>query len=453
MRRARSVRTRILLALMQTTLLTLTIATGLSALMDLSLFRDHLLRDLRVLAAVVGENSAAALAFNSPESAEENLATLSVEPQVRAAVIYDADGVLFARWQAAERAADGPAGPAVELEHLIRLDGEVLGRLVLDVRLSELASQARTYLGLASGVVLLTLVLALGLAIGLQRQITAPLNALEAAARRVSEHQEFSFRVPNQSRESEVGALIAAFNQMLARIEQREQALDEANAALRRLAHQSSLIEENERERLSAELHDGPMQKLALAQIQLTAAEQAQGEARPDADSIEVDEQRAAGISLMRDAMRELRTLQFELSPPVLQQRGLAAALAWLAGDTRARWGIDIRCEVIEPVPALGREVSIMLFQCARELVHNIIKHASAGSALIRLADRDHRLELLVKDDGVGFDLEGAMARLERGEVYGLFSIRERMRLVGGHLAIEAGTKGTRVSLSVPWSK
>ena len=83
MRRPRSIRTRLLLALMLMTLLTLTIATGLSALMDLKLFRDHMLRDLQVLAAVVGENCISALVFDSPTSAERNLTTLAREYQVQ----------------------------------------------------------------------------------------------------------------------------------------------------------------------------------------------------------------------------------------------------------------------------------------------------------------------------------------------------------------------------------
>ena len=99
MRQPPSIRRRLLLALMLMTLLTLAMATGLSALMDLRLFRDHMLRDLQVLAAVVGESCVSALVFNSKESAEQRLATLAGEYQIRSATLYDAQHQPFALWQ------------------------------------------------------------------------------------------------------------------------------------------------------------------------------------------------------------------------------------------------------------------------------------------------------------------------------------------------------------------
>jgi len=235
MRRPRSIRTRLLLALMLMTLLTLTIPTGVSAVMDLRLFRDHMLRDLQVLAAVVGENCVSSLVFDSPDSAERNLATLTREYQVRSATLYDAKDAAFGRWQGPPEASSSPAA-TIAIEHLLQFDQQPVGRLVLDIQLDELARQRRDYAWFASALALLTLVTALLLALWLQRRIARPILELVDATREVSERQDFSLRVPTPRAEREIGTLVKGFNQMRAQIEQRETALDQANATLRRLA-------------------------------------------------------------------------------------------------------------------------------------------------------------------------------------------------------------------------
>jgi signal transduction histidine kinase len=447
MRQPRSIRTRLLLALMLMTLLTLTIASGVSALMDLRLFRDHMLRDLQVLAAVVGENCVSALVFNSPESAERNLATLSVEYQVRSATLYDAKNAAFARWQRPSEASSSPA-PRIAIEHLLEFDRQPVGRLVLEIQLDELARQRRGYAWFASALALLTLAAALLLALWLQRRIARPILELVDATRAVSERQDFSLRVPTPRAEREIGTLVTGFNQMLAQIEQRETALNQANATLRRLAADLSLLEETEKARLAAELHDGPMQKLALAQMQIDAAIAADDD---DDSRGEAAQQLSAGIELMREAIGELRTLQFELSPPVLHKRGLSAALDWLAGNTRERWGIDLRFAVDADLPRLSRRQSVILFQCARELVHNLIKHSGASRGMIRLTADTEGLALRLEDNGRGFD--AANTELYNGATggsYGLYSVRERLRLLGGTLDIQSDLGGALLLIRLP---
>lgn len=231
MRRPRSIRTRLLLALMLVMLFTLSIATGLSAVMDLKLFRDQMLRDLQVLTAVVGENCISALVFNSPTSAERNLATLAREYQVEAATLYGAEQAPFARWQWVP--AETPSrGTAVVIEHPLRFDERPIGRLAVEVRLEELARQVRDYAWFASAVALLTLAAALLLALWLQRRIARPILELVGAAREVSEQQDFSLRVPVPRAEREIGTLVQGFNRMLAQIEQREAALDQAKVSM-----------------------------------------------------------------------------------------------------------------------------------------------------------------------------------------------------------------------------
>ncbi len=446
MRAPRSIRTRLLLALMLMTLLTLAVATGLSAVMDLKLFRDHMLRDLRVLAAVVGENCVSALVFDSPESAERNLATLASEYQVRTAILFDAGGRSFARWEGTDSGA-GSSAATLSIEHRLEFDQRPIGRLVLEVRLYELERQARSYAWLAGGLALVTLAIALALALWLQRRIARPVLDLVDATRTVSERQDFSLRVSAPRADREIDTLVQGFNRMLAQIEQREAALDAANGALRQLAADLSLMEETEKARLAAELHDGPIQKLALAQMQIDSASRAAGTS--GRDTAEAAQQLAAGVALMREAIAELRTLQFDLSPPVLHTRGLGAALEWLAGDVGERWGIAMRCVVEDGLPALGRLQTVTLFQCARELVVNLIKHSGARNGTISLRGDAGGLELVVEDDGRGFagspDHEPSA-----GGGYGLHSVRERLSLLGGSLWIRPTEPGARVIIRLP---
>jgi len=450
-RPSRSIRTRLFVALMAMTLLTLVFATGLSAVMGLKLFRDHMLRDLEVLAAVVGQNCVAALTFDSPESAGRNLATLAREYQVERATLLDAEGEPFALWR--RPAVTGSPGLdwRAEIVHPLELDGQPLGRLVLEVRLAELERQIRLYVAVAAVLVTATLALALLVALWLQRRLARPVLELVEAARSVGARQDFSVRVRVPRAEREIGTLVISFNQMLAQIEQREADLDRANAALRQLAKELSLLEENEKARLSTELHDGPMQRLSLAQMRFQLSAAAAGEtADPKAN-----QDMQAGIELLREAIAELRTLQFALSPPVLHQRGLGAALDWLAGDTRERHGIALRCMLADELPELDRDTAVMLFQCARELVYNMIKHAGAESGTMALAMDADGLRLTVEDDGRGFAADGDGAgRPESGGGYGLYSVRERLKLLDGSLEVSSPTRedgrGARLIIRLP---
>ena len=145
MRRPRSIRSQLLLALMLMTLLTLTLVTLLSADMDLKLFRDQMPRDLRVFAAVVGENCVSSLVFDSPESAELNMSTLADEYQIRSATLYDAWDRPFAGWQRSPPEPRSNRVALVEIAHPVRFDDRPIGRLVLVAGLHELERQTRTY--------------------------------------------------------------------------------------------------------------------------------------------------------------------------------------------------------------------------------------------------------------------------------------------------------------------
>jgi signal transduction histidine kinase len=215
-----------------------------------------------------------------------------------------------------------------------------------------------------------------------------------------------------------------------------------ANAALQRLAKEICLVEEREKKRLATELHDSPMQKLALAQLQLASAAK-----HRDAES---EQALAIGVDLLRDALQELRTLQFDLSPPVLYQEGLAVALRWLAAQTTQRLGVELSFEERGIPRPLGQELALILFQCVRELVHNLVKHAAASRGRMELEYLSDAVRVVVSDDGKGFAPDVPRLRSDAQSGYGLYSVRERLGLWGGRLAIDSSGAGTRATVEVP---
>jgi signal transduction histidine kinase len=216
--------------------------------------------------------------------------------------------------------------------------------------------------------------------------------------------------------------------------------LNRANARLRHLARDVSLAEERERRRLAGELHDSPMQKLALAQMQFGAL------GRDPAS--ESGERLETGLGLMREAIDELRSLQFELSPPMLYREGLAPALRWLASRATERTDVEFSFCGTEGAERLPQDLAVFLYQCARELVYNAARHAAARVCTIELAVDAGQAVLTVTDDGAGF----APVPREQGRAggFGLFSIRERLALFGGELSIGSDGTGTRARIAMP---
>jgi signal transduction histidine kinase len=341
----------------------------------------------------------------------------------------------------------------VEVAQPLQFDGRPIGRLVLETRLEELERQVRDY-GLSAGLLaMLTLGAALAVALRLQRRISGPILRLAAKTREISERPDPEQRITEPASFEEIDTLVRGLNAMLAAIEEREvalasqaEALDRSNARLRALTTELSLVEERERKRLASELHDSAMQKLAVAQMQIASAVD---DPEPDTPAPS-DERLRVGLSLIRETLRELRSLQFELSPPALYLGGLPRALESLAAHTTARFGIVMDFVQSGRLPELDLDLAVVLYQCARELVYNLIKHAKADCGTIGLRHRGDVLELRVEDDGRGFAPGAERRAADATGGYGLYSIRERLALLGGSLDLESSARGARVTVRLP---
>lgn len=224
---------------------------------------------------------------------------------------------------------------------------------------------------------------------------------------------------------------------------QREEESLRYQSQLRSLSSELSLTEERERRRIAQELHDRIGHALAHASLKLrqvkhaTAAE----DPGPALDAV---------YRLIDQTIQDTQTLTFELSPPILYDLGLEAALDWLAEQTYSQHGIVVDfTDDMRPKP-IDESLRILLFQAVRELMFNIVKHARATRAGIAISLEDDQVRIVIKDNGVGFEASEKDRRIKKGG-FGLFSIRERLMHQGGRLEIASSSAtGSRVTLISP---
>ncbi len=222
-----------------------------------------------------------------------------------------------------------------------------------------------------------------------------------------------------------------------------ERKLLEYQQQLRSLASQLSLTEARERKRIAADLHDRIGQALALTRIKLGTLKAGTGSAKQIRS---IDET----IDLIEVTIREVRTLIFNLSSPLLYEVGLKAALEQMVEQFQDEHGILISLEDDELPKPINIDGSVVLFQAVRELMLNVVKHARARHIRVSMNCRNNSIEITVQDDGAGFDVSRNAFRPGREGGYGLFSIRERLEYLGGSLAVESlPGRGTRAALAL----
>ena len=224
--------------------------------------------------------------------------------------------------------------------------------------------------------------------------------------------------------------------------------LRESQKRLRSLNNQLSLVEDRQRRQLAEAIHDGLAQQLFGLRAMVTLLRYP--EKLEDLQKVVTEI-----FTILDDTMTEARSLSFELFPSELQDLGLQAALDLMAHEFQERTGI--RCTVAKQEvegPELSEDLRAMAYQCVRELFLNVKKHAVAAEIKVTLNHMDRYLTVLVADNGQGFELgeEGDdRSRKLDHEGFGLFSIRERLRSVGGRMLVDSRPgQGCRVYLSFP---
>lgn len=228
--------------------------------------------------------------------------------------------------------------------------------------------------------------------------------------------------------------------------------LSRARERYRALLRYSLKAQEDERKRIARELHDETAQALTSLTLSLQAAIQ-MAEAEGFKDS-RVIERLKKTHSYAVHAGNEIVKLMRELRPTLLDELGLPAAIHRYAKDTLEAHGMNVSMEFVGTDDRLPPEVEVTLFRVAQGLIGNIMKHSEAKNVSIRLERNDTECVLHIDDDGKGFDLSKITAVEPSGRGAGLFTIRERLRLVNGTDLLEtAPGKGTKVTARVPLAK
>lgn len=243
-------------------------------------------------------------------------------------------------------------------------------------------------------------------------------------------------------REKDREALSALNADLEQRVTNRTALADRRSDQLRQLAAELARSEQRERERLARVLHDNLQQLLVAAKFQLATVRCGASDERSRNAADLMDD-------LLKQSLEASRSLTVELSPTILYEGGLEAALPWLARLMETRQGLKVQTEINAAVPQDEAGVAFLLFSSVRELLLNVAKHAGVDWASVQLDRLDGDLvRVIVSDEGKGFD-PASLQGNDQMTGLGLFGLRERLEHIGGQCVIDsAPERGTRVTLT-----
>lgn len=213
---------------------------------------------------------------------------------------------------------------------------------------------------------------------------------------------------------------------------------------LQSLAMELASVEEDERRHIASDLHDSIGQILSLMMIKLETLDESLSEREETGDVKKIK-------SLVEQALLTSRNLTYELCPPILYELGFEAALNQLIEQFREQYNMQIYLETDHEPKPLQENLRYFLFRASRELLMNVVKHAKVNEANLILERKNSMIEITIEDFGTGFDPVETTRIANRKTPFGLFSIRERLKRIGGELRIQSTPgKGTRITLAVP---
>lgn len=333
------------------------------------------------------------LLFDDKEAASKILQALKEDKSILRAILYKPDGKLFAFYNG------GRGKGNLRMVRNILYQNKVIGMLVVESVYLDLQDKYAAYLLVSLLIILISVPASYFISGPIRRQVSEGVIQLEEQSNR-----------------------------------------------LRQLADQVATTEQQERKRIAALIHDHLQQILAASKMQIGLAvrrfksqEQAQAEGNL-----------ARGLELLNEASMAARSLTVELRPPVLYEAGLGEAFRWLANKFKTDHNFEVSLELEEMPVKFSDNLKILIFESVKELFFNVVKYAGINSANLSLHYDAGMVVVAVTDTGRGFDTQ-RMERISSAQGFGLFSIRERIKLLNGSFRIVSQPgQGTRVELMIP---
>ena len=214
---------------------------------------------------------------------------------------------------------------------------------------------------------------------------------------------------------------------------------------VRELSRALTVAEQRERKRMSSLLHEDLQQMLLSANMRL---ELLSADVK-DNPSVMREVEEVKHLTLM--AINATKTLAVEFNPPILKSEGMDVALRWLMQHFQSQFGLEVTAVSLDPCWEIDPDIRLLLVQLVRELFTNIVKHAKTNKAQLSVTCDKETITMVVRDRGAGFDVAKVRKVARAREAIGLFSIEERLELIGGRLEIESAPgKGTVARIIVP---
>jgi PAS domain S-box-containing protein len=211
----------------------------------------------------------------------------------------------------------------------------------------------------------------------------------------------------------------------------------------RHYVEQITRAQESERKRISRELHDDTIQSLVVLSRQLDALATTRGELPPEF------RRRLEDLWHQSDTiMQGVRRLSQDLRPAALDRLGLLPAIQMLAADAAGFSGIPTRVSVVGAERRLGEEIELVLFRIVQEALRNVWRHSRATAAEVIIEFTNYKVEITIKDNGIGFEPPASVGELAKEGKLGLAGMEERARLVGATLSAQSHHgQGTTIAI------
>src|SRR3954466_1847560 len=224
---------------------------------------------------------------------------------------------------------------------------------------------------------------------------------------------------------------------------QLEKLVDSRTAELRRLSGRLMTMQDEERRRITREIHDGLGQELAAAKMILDGII-----AKDTSPAIQHASWDAS--QLVDRAIQQVRSISHLLHPPLLDEVGLVSALRWFLEGLSERSGIDVRLQVEPPeLVRLKSEIETAIFRIVQEALTNMFRHSGARNGIVRVIEKDGSVIVTVRDDGKGIEDEVIQLRPESVGI-GIGGMRQRVAELGGSLRLANANPGTIVEVRIP---